>query len=328
MNEALYKLKKLPKDTTLTAEHILAIIDALEKSQAPKNDSKGKTEDLINEQELADWLGESVSSIQKWRVSGKGPKFIKKPKGVGYRPSDVEAWLESRTVASTTEATMKGIGFIAAIPVFHHTINGQQVRLSLEESVKLDEPPEAFEVIELEAHQMAREHIDLLQPVDASVLAKVEAAASGALGTLNFALWFYFQGIMGNLLTTDTKTVLKTIEAMHARGVNINDLFSGRAGSFTAGHLLADCHGVIFMVDYTDSRMTHKDILLKLLELGLDENIKNKDNQTPLDLANQVEAKHGLGTSMFLQTFKPWSLQKKMQATLSPKPKDKSKDWI
>ncbi len=184
------------------------------------------------------------------------------------------------------------------------------------------------EVLRQEALSMARAHADILGPVDADVLAKVESLPVGGLTELNFALWMYYQGIMGNLLTTETKTVLKTIEAMHTRGVDINQEFSGKSGSYTAGHLLADCHGDIFMVDYTDSRMTHKDILLKLLELGLDENIKNKDNQTPLDLANQVEGKHGLGTSMFLQTFKPWSLQKKMQATLSHKPKDKSKDWI
>lgn len=208
MNEAIYKLKKLPKDTNLTAEHIIAIIDALEKSQPQQ---EAKKDSLINEQELADWLGESVSSIQKWRVSGKGPKFVKKPKGVGYRPADVEAWLDSRTVASTTEAAMKGIGFIAAIPFFTHTINGQPVSLSLEESVKLGEPPESYEVIQLEARHMAGVAIDLLKPVDAEVLELVQAQPVGGLGTLNFALWMYFQGIMGNLLTTDTKTVLNTI---------------------------------------------------------------------------------------------------------------------
>lgn len=184
------------------------------------------------------------------------------------------------------------------------------------------------ELLRQEVLCMAGVAIEFLKPVDADVLELVQAQPVGGLGTLNFAVWMYFQGIMGNLLTTDTKTVLNTIKAMHVRGVDINDDFNGRAGSFTAGHLLADCHGDIFMVDYTDSRMTHKDILLTLLELGLDENIKNKDDLSALDVSSQVEAKHGLGTSMFLQTFKPWSLQKKMQATLSHKPKDKSKDWI
>ena len=183
------------------------------------------------------------------------------------------------------------------------------------------------EVLRQEVLSMARAHTDLLNLGDANTLAKIEAAPVGSLSDLNFALWMYYQGIMGNIFSSDTKILLKSIEALHTRGVDINQEFSGNSGNYTAGHLLADCHGDIFMVNYTDSRMTHKDVLLTLLELGLDENVKNSGNQTPIDYATQVEDKHGLGTSMFLQTFKPWSLKNKMQGMLAQKP-SKSKNAI
>lgn len=201
-----------------------------------------------------------------------------------------------------------------------HRSQSQRSKMARFEERQQDEAHAKLkELLHEEARQMARAHTDILNLGDANTLAKIEAQPVGSLNDLNFALWMYYQGIMGNIFSTDTKTVLKSIEALHARGVNINQEFSGNSGNYTAGHLLADCHGDIFMVNYTDSRMTHKDVLLTLLELGLDENVKNTDHQTPIDYANQVEGKHGLGTSMFLQSFKPWALNKKMQATISRK---------
>jgi hypothetical protein len=55
---------------------------------------------LVDETMLADWLGESVSSLQKWWVSGNGPKFVKNPKSVRYRVGDVRDWIAQSFGAS------------------------------------------------------------------------------------------------------------------------------------------------------------------------------------------------------------------------------------
>lgn len=56
---------------------------------------------LISEDVLAQWLDESPSSIQKWRLTGKGPKYIKNPKLVRYRVGDVRKWIDQNSVTST-----------------------------------------------------------------------------------------------------------------------------------------------------------------------------------------------------------------------------------
>lgn len=59
---------------------------------------------IINEQLLADWIGDSISTIQKWRTKKEGPKYVKKVGSIGYRVGDVRDWLEERTVKSTDES--------------------------------------------------------------------------------------------------------------------------------------------------------------------------------------------------------------------------------
>lgn len=59
---------------------------------------------IIDDKLLSNWLGESVKTIQNWRMKrGYGPKFVKKTGKVGYRVGDVRDWLKSRTVESTDE---------------------------------------------------------------------------------------------------------------------------------------------------------------------------------------------------------------------------------
>jgi len=45
--------------------------------------------------EAADYLGLSVSTLNKWRVTGDGPKFVKLGRAVAYRISDLHEWLET-----------------------------------------------------------------------------------------------------------------------------------------------------------------------------------------------------------------------------------------
>ena len=59
---------------------------------------------LVNEHEAADMLCYTVRALQNWRCRGGGPKFVKvSGRSVRYRRRDLLAWIEERTVRSTSE---------------------------------------------------------------------------------------------------------------------------------------------------------------------------------------------------------------------------------
>lgn len=58
-------------------------------------------EHLLNEVEAADFLGVKPNTLSVWRSTRRySIPFIKVGARVKYRPSDLQAWLESRTVAA------------------------------------------------------------------------------------------------------------------------------------------------------------------------------------------------------------------------------------
>ena len=62
------------------------------------------SEPLQDESAISKLLDCEVKTLQAWRCRGGGPPFIRVGRLVRYRPQDVEAWIESRRVASTSEA--------------------------------------------------------------------------------------------------------------------------------------------------------------------------------------------------------------------------------
>lgn len=110
--EFLYKLKQLPADMLITANHIVAILDTvaslIDKASGIDFDALPNSK-LIDEDMLADWLSESSSTLQKWRVKGGGPNYVRGPKSVRYSVGAVRDWIDSRTVKSTTESYAKGL---------------------------------------------------------------------------------------------------------------------------------------------------------------------------------------------------------------------------
>lgn len=106
--ELLFKLKNMPADTPITAEHIIAILGALQAPQTISNQpgaySTWDNDKYIDTETLADWIGEPTERLKKWRLDGLGPKFVKKPKHIAYRVGDVRDWMNSRTVQSTSQA--------------------------------------------------------------------------------------------------------------------------------------------------------------------------------------------------------------------------------
>jgi hypothetical protein len=58
---------------------------------------------FIPETEAADFLCQSVRTIQKWRVTGAGPHFYKFGSSVRYRRRDLTEWVEDRRKANTSQ---------------------------------------------------------------------------------------------------------------------------------------------------------------------------------------------------------------------------------
>ena len=59
--------------------------------------------ELLNQYEAAKALGLSTRTLERLRLTGSGPRFAKLGRRVLYRPVDLEAWVASRLVASTSE---------------------------------------------------------------------------------------------------------------------------------------------------------------------------------------------------------------------------------
>jgi predicted DNA-binding transcriptional regulator AlpA len=58
--------------------------------------------ELVDEARLALRLDVSRSTLQSWRYSGRGPRYIKIGRLIRYRNADVDAFLAANTHASDT----------------------------------------------------------------------------------------------------------------------------------------------------------------------------------------------------------------------------------
>ena len=58
---------------------------------------------LLTQRQCAEMLALSERTLERLRVTGAGPKFLRIRHSVRYRPADVEQWLASRIVGSTSE---------------------------------------------------------------------------------------------------------------------------------------------------------------------------------------------------------------------------------
>jgi predicted DNA-binding transcriptional regulator AlpA len=59
---------------------------------------------LLTQKQCAEMLGLSERTLERLRTMGTGPKFIRIGHSIRYRPEDVQSWLASRIVSSTSEA--------------------------------------------------------------------------------------------------------------------------------------------------------------------------------------------------------------------------------
>lgn len=61
---------------------------------------KANARDLMDEAALADFVGVTLKTLQKWRWQRTGPTFVKMGRLIRYRREDVERWLESQLVTT------------------------------------------------------------------------------------------------------------------------------------------------------------------------------------------------------------------------------------
>lgn len=55
-------------------------------------------DEYLDEQELSKYLGVSTRTIQRWRVSGEGPPWIRMgARAIRYSVKSCKAWAEQRT---------------------------------------------------------------------------------------------------------------------------------------------------------------------------------------------------------------------------------------
>ncbi len=53
---------------------------------------------LVAQEEVAERLGLSVRTVERWRVTGEGPAFVRiGPRRVAYQEEAIEAWLAANT---------------------------------------------------------------------------------------------------------------------------------------------------------------------------------------------------------------------------------------
>lgn len=55
---------------------------------------------LLTSKQVSERIQRPERTLERWRVTGDGPAFIRLGRRVAYREADVERWLDSRTFAS------------------------------------------------------------------------------------------------------------------------------------------------------------------------------------------------------------------------------------
>ena len=60
---------------------------------------------LLTQRQASKMLALSERTIERLRVSGLGPKFVRCGRSIRYRVADLETWIASRIVGSTSEAS-------------------------------------------------------------------------------------------------------------------------------------------------------------------------------------------------------------------------------
>ena len=58
---------------------------------------------VLNTREAADYVRLGKNTLERFRLTGEGPSFLKLGGSVRYRQTDLDLWMESRLTNSTSE---------------------------------------------------------------------------------------------------------------------------------------------------------------------------------------------------------------------------------
>jgi predicted DNA-binding transcriptional regulator AlpA len=72
----------------------------MKKNRLSEAASKRAAAAPLNEFDVARMSGMSIATVRRWRLLGRGPRYMKFGAAVRYRSEDVEAYLASRLIAS------------------------------------------------------------------------------------------------------------------------------------------------------------------------------------------------------------------------------------
>lgn len=62
----------------------------------------------LNGQTAARYLGLSKSTLDKMRIEGRGPRYLKIGGRVFYRPADLDAYIEAAVIETTDSRALAG----------------------------------------------------------------------------------------------------------------------------------------------------------------------------------------------------------------------------
>ena len=323
-SEFLAILNNLPADSSLTATHIAALLETLspilEKPVPIDLDSLPNSK-LIDETMLADWLGESVSSLQKWRVSGNGPKFVKNPKSVRYRVGDVRDWIAHNTVQSTSEATTRlsrfgdmWDGFDDPVPA----IIVNNVPMGFFRSLDAIEDPSGYTWVAA-AREKPASFLDALTNSVAGQFAYLLETDCDA------AIWladkhpevlddfrpeeWVFNRLYPQLLGAELAKLVPAFRFFVDNGLSLNAATQFRIGeqTITASipHLLTvvTTHG-------QDDGDTFTDLMIEMLKAGLDVDMPDENGQSALQIASDI------GFGLYPKCVNAYRLHEKLSGEL------------
>lgn len=252
-------LKNLPADTAITAEHILAILSVLKpNAKVESNYSQWDSEKLIDQKILADWIGESESTIEKWRKKAEGPIITYKNKKVAYMVKDVRDWLYGNQYASPAEhrqAKQKELLDSMGLRAFA----GMEFDTVFSTIYVDDKPVPFFESIYEENNITGYE----------TLWAEKNSLASWFLSVLE--------------LDIDIDTIISELESKVNDGLDINSTQS----FIKNNQLYTENFGHIVARQQTKSFEDYKLLVSALFNLGLDFTQQNSDGLTAIDLAKQ-----------------------------------------
>jgi len=99
-------------------------------------------QNLLTEKDVAITIKVSLASLRRWRLMGRGPRFVKVGGLVRYRPEDLESWMETLPDGGTTcqqrarhvnlspygEERARKSGFVASVPDGQKGLIGGEAR--------------------------------------------------------------------------------------------------------------------------------------------------------------------------------------------------------